>query len=67
MTLDDPAYSPRECYSLLATQFNDERITIDMPDEAIDIEGYDSMDPNEPSRIRIHRDWTWIKMCTIQR
>ena len=60
-TLDDPASSLRECYKFLAMEFNNEQIKIELHPNSCDIEGYKDMDPNDPSRIKIHRDWTWIK------
>ena len=42
-------------------QFNDDRIVVELPEEAIDIEGYELLDANDKSRINIPRDWMWIK------
>ena len=54
--IDDPGLSPRSIFQFLSLDFNNNDINSELPDEAVDIEGYDDFDANDMSRIRIQRD-----------
>lgn len=58
--LDDPSCSPHACYQLLAMEFNDERIKVDLHHHAIDIEGYEHLDPKDRNGIKMYRDCVLI-------
>ena len=55
--MDDSTYSLKACVSVPAMDFNDDRIRNILPDNAIDIDGCELLDANNPSRVKIHRDW----------
>ena len=54
--IDDPALSPRAIFELLSLDFNNNEIILELPDEVMDIDGCEGLDPNDISRIRIKRD-----------
>ena len=57
----NPEFSLKQIYQSLAFLFNNESIQIVQPSEAFDLDKIDNVDPNDPSRIRIRRDWMWVK------
>ena len=61
--LNDPGLSPRGIFQVLSLNFNNNEIILELPDEAVDIDGYDGLNPNDMSRIRIQRDckvFAWV-------
>ena len=47
----------KSIFTKLANDFNNDDYVIALPSNAIDVKGLDNMDPNDHSRIRIHRDY----------
>ena len=46
---------------LLALQFNNEEIVLALPSNAQDLDDYPQLNANDQTRIRIPRDWNWIR------
>ena len=60
--LDKPTYGiPQMCPSI-SLDFNDERVVIEIPSHAIDVEGVEDINPNGISRIRIQRDGDYLSI-----
>ena len=59
--IDDPEFSLKQIYQSLAFTFNNESIKIVMPSESFDLDKISEIDPNDVTRIRIRRDWMWVK------
>ena len=53
---DDPKMHPKQMFTKMAQDFNNDDLVITLPTNASDVEGYDTLDPNDHSRMRIHRD-----------
>ena len=58
--LDDGALSPKMIFQKLTFDFNNKLLIINLPPNADDVEGRESLDPNNATRTRIHRDCTDI-------
>ena len=54
--LDDIAMQPKSIFQKLTFDFCNDLIKVQLPPNAVDVDGWDSLDPNDASRIRIHRD-----------
>ena len=54
--LDDPSLSPKHIFTKLAFDFNNDAIAITLPQNASDVNGFESLNPNNPNRTRINRD-----------
>ena len=59
--IDDISMSIERMFQLVSISFNNEMVTIEMPDEAYDVPNIELIDLNDPTRIRITRDWMWCK------
>ena len=53
---DNPQMSLKAVFTKLANGFNNDNYVITLPSNATDVEGWDSMDANDHSRICINRD-----------
>ena len=53
---DDPKMNPREIFAKLAVDFNNDDIIVSLPLNSSDVEGWETMNPNDTTRSRIHRD-----------
>ena len=58
--LDDPAFSLPKIYQTIAFAFNNDKIVVNLPNEACDVGGIQNVDPNDMARIRITRDCEFI-------
>ena len=61
---DDPKMQLEKLFTKVANDFNNDDYIIEMPRNAEDVEGWETMDPNDHTRIRIYRDckcivWLW--------
>ena len=54
--LDDPEFSMKQIFQTLAFSFNNEKVIVEFPKDAWDLDGIEEIDPNDRSRIRISRD-----------
>ena len=54
--LDDDDFNPKNIYQRLTWDFSNDSIIVDLPPNAVDVEGYGTLDPNDATRTRIHRD-----------
>ena len=54
--LDDPTMSLANIFRLICFDFTNEDIIIDLPDNTCDIQGIESLDPNDRNRMKIERD-----------
>ena len=59
--LNDARYLIKEMMGLIALKFNNEEISLTFPSNAEDLDDYLYLNPNDQGRIRIKRDWNWIK------
>jgi len=59
--LDDPEFLLKQIYQKLVYSFNNELVQIALPHESLDLEKIENINPNDYSRIRIRRDWMWVK------
>ena len=59
--MDDSLYSPKEMFGELSLDYNNEENNVKLPTAAEDLEAYSSLDANESVRIRILRDWNWVR------
>ena len=48
--------NPREIFAKLAVDFNNDDIIVSLPLNSSDVEGWETMNPNDTTRSRIHRD-----------
>ena len=53
---DDPNMNPKAIFAALAVDFNNDDIMVELPVNASDVDGYQSLNANDITRIRIHRD-----------
>ena len=53
--LDDYSFHPKK-YFKNSPVFCNESIIVKLPPNALDVEGWKALDPNDPTRTRIHRD-----------
>ena len=54
--MDDPAMSLANIFRSLSFDFANEEIVIELPDNAVDIQGIEGLDPNDAVRMKIERD-----------
>ena len=54
--LDDTRMQPKNIFQKLTFDFYNDSIQVQLPPNSIDVEGWEILDPNDSSRIRIHRD-----------
>ena len=54
--LDDDSFHPKNIFQKLTWDFCNESIRVDLPSNAVDVDGWEALDANDPTRIRIHRD-----------
>ena len=54
--IDDPSLNTTQMFQNIAFAFNNEEITISLPEESSDLEKIEEIDPNDITRIRITRD-----------
>ena len=54
--LDDPQYSLKQIFQTVAFSFNNEKLHIEIPNEAYDVDGIMNINANDLSRIKITRD-----------
>ena len=54
--LDDDAFHPKNIFQKLTWDFSNESINVVLPSNCTDVEGWMSLDPNDKTRTRIHRD-----------
>ena len=54
--LDNDCFHPKNIFQKLTWDFCNESIRVDLPSDAVDVEGWDVLDANDPTHIRIHRD-----------
>ena len=54
--VDSPEFSLTEIFADVAIVFNNDELIIKLPPKGNDVEGYELLDPNDQTRIRIHRD-----------
>ena len=54
--LDDIGMQLKNIYQKLTFDFCNDSIKVQLPPNSIDVEGWEHLDPNDASRIRIHRD-----------
>ena len=54
--LDDIAIQPKNIFQKLTFDFCNDSIKVDLPPNSINVGGWDTLDPNDASRIRIHYD-----------
>ena len=48
--------NPKAIFAALAVDFNNDDIMVELPVNASDVDGFQSLDANDITRIRIHRD-----------
>ena len=54
--LDDDSFNPKDIFQKLTWDFCNKSIRFDLPPNAVDVEGWEVLDANDHTRIRIHRD-----------
>ena len=54
--LDDPQYSLKQIFQTVAFLFNNEKLNIEIPNEAYDVDGIMNINANDLSRIKITCD-----------
>ena len=54
--VDDPSFPPQQIYQNIVFAFNNEKVTVNFPEDAYDVEGIDDLDCNIVSLMRITRD-----------
>ena len=54
--LDDIGMQPKNIFQKLTFDFCNDSIQVQLPPTSINVEGWGSLDPNDASRIRIHRE-----------
>ena len=68
---DDPNMNPKAIFAALAVDFNNNDIIVQLPVNAMDVDGFESLGANDITRIRIHRDrellliFTYIKSLIL--
>ena len=55
--LDDPAFSLKHFFQIIVFVFNNNKISVDLPQELYGVVVIENVDPNDFSRIRITRDF----------
>lgn len=63
--IDDPSLNTTQMFQNIAFAFNNEEITISLPEESSDLEKIEEIDPNDITRIRITRDCKVFLLCEI--
>ena len=58
--LDDDDFNPKNIYQRLTWDFSNDSIIVDLPTNAVDVAGFETLDPNDATRTRIHRDCEFI-------
>ena len=51
-----------QMFQNLAFAFNNEDVKVTIPDDAYDLENIEEIDPNDITRIRIHRDCMYFEI-----
>ena len=59
--LDDVAMQPKKIFQDLTFDFCNELLRVELPKNSVDVDGADTIDPNDITRIKIHRDC----MCCV--
>ena len=54
--LDDGSMQPKHIFQELTFDFCNELIRVELPKNSVDVEGFETLNPNDITRIRIHRD-----------
>ena len=54
--LDNDSFHTKNIFQKLTWDFYNESIRVDLPSNAVDVEGWEVLDANDPTCIRIHRD-----------
>ena len=55
--LDDGSMQPKQIFQELTFDFCNELIRVELPNNSVDVEGVETLNPNDITRIRIHRDY----------
>ena len=65
--LEDPDLRLKGLYQLLAIDFNNDKIMIELPSKVLDanVEELDDLDPNDETRIRIKRDGNYTSITKL--
>jgi len=58
--LDDDDFNLKNIYQRLTWDFSNDSIIVELPTNAVDVAGFDTLDPNDATRTRIHRDCEFI-------
>ena len=58
--LDDDSFHPKHIFQKLIWYFCNESIRVELPPNAIDVEGWETLDPNDTTRTRIHHDCEFL-------
>ena len=48
--------NPKAIFAALAVDSNNNNIVVELPVNASDVDGFESLDPNDITRIQTHRD-----------
>ena len=59
--LDDVAMQPKKLFQDLTFDFCNELARVELPKNSVEVDGADTINPNDITRIRIHRD----RMCFV--
>ena len=62
---DDPKMLLKTIFTKLANDFNNDTYVLSLPRNAMDVEGWETLNPNDMLRIRIHRDCKYFILITI--
>ena len=62
---DDPKMLLKSIFTKLANNFNNDNYDLALPLNAMNVKGFESLDPNDMARIRIHRDCKYTIVITI--
>ena len=57
--IDDISMSLERMFQMVAIAFNNENVHLTIPEEGYDVPNIELIDLNDPTRIRITRDWMW--------
>ena len=63
--LDDDSFHPKNIFQKLTWDFCNESIRVE-PSNAVDVDGWEALDANDPTRIRIHRDCEYYFKILLQ-
>ena len=64
--LDDDSFHPKNIFQKLTWDFCNESIQVDLPSNAVDVDGWEALNANDPTRIRIHRDCEYFFKIVIE-